>query len=184
MNIQSGRHNLDIANVHFEPELTMSQLRGRLHLIHPHWPSFPNGVGIILDDFNNCDPEEGRCHVWNQTFTDGDPRKTAVFHSFFHMFLRLLNLITREGTPQALGSYAPCQGLIVFFYTYLWLRRVIFAATPMSSRNWGIGPFRVITQQYPLVIRKPNNSRIHEQTYSQLDVQTSRFLLPFATASR
>ena len=54
VNIQSGRHNLDIVNVnvHFEPELTLRQLRGRLHLIHPHWPSYPNGVGSILGDFN------------------------------------------------------------------------------------------------------------------------------------
>ena len=40
-------------------------------------------MGIILGDFNICDPEEGRFNVWNQTFTDGDPGKTAVFHSFF-----------------------------------------------------------------------------------------------------
>ena len=38
---------------------------------------------IILGDFNIYDPEEGRFNVWNQTFTDGDPRKTAMFHSFF-----------------------------------------------------------------------------------------------------
>ena len=43
--------------------------------------------GHYLSDFNTCDPE-GRFHVWNQTFTDGDPRKTAMFHSFFHMSLR------------------------------------------------------------------------------------------------
>ena len=36
VNIQSGRHNLVIVNVHFEPELTLRQLRGRLHHIHPH----------------------------------------------------------------------------------------------------------------------------------------------------
>ena len=37
----------------------------------------------ILGDFNICDPEEGRFNVWNQSFIDGDPGKTAVFHSFF-----------------------------------------------------------------------------------------------------
>ena len=82
VNVQSERHNFVIVNVHFEPELTLRHLRGSLHLIHPHWPSYPNGVGIILGDFNICDPEEGRFHVWNQTFTDGDPRKTAMFHYF------------------------------------------------------------------------------------------------------
>ena len=97
VNIQSGRHNLVIVNVHFEPELTLTQLRGRSGLVHPHWPSYPNGVGIILGDFNICEPEEGRFNVWNQAFTDGDPRKTALFH-FFHMFLKLLSLTTRGGT--------------------------------------------------------------------------------------
>ena len=83
VNIQSGRHNFVFVNVHFEPELTLRQLRGRFRLAHPHWPAYPNGAGIILGDFNICDPEEGRFDVWNQSFTDGDPGKTAVFHSFF-----------------------------------------------------------------------------------------------------
>ena len=81
--VQSGRQSLVIVNVHFEPELTLRQLHARLRLINPHWLSYPNAVGIILGDFNNCEPEEGRFNVWNQTFTDGDPRKTAIFHSFF-----------------------------------------------------------------------------------------------------
>ena len=45
VNIQYGRHNLVIINVHFEPELTLRQLRGRLRLIHPHWPAYPGGCG-------------------------------------------------------------------------------------------------------------------------------------------
>ena len=89
VNIQSGRQSLVIVNVHFEPELTLRQLRDRLHLINPHWPSYPNAVGIILGDFNICDPEEGRFNVWNQTFTDGDQRKTAMFHSFFPHVLEI-----------------------------------------------------------------------------------------------
>ena len=52
VNIQSGRHNFVIVNVHLESELILRQLRGRLRLIHPHWPAFPSGVGIILGDFN------------------------------------------------------------------------------------------------------------------------------------
>ena len=94
VNIQSERQSLVTVNAHFEPELTLRQLRGRLHLINTHWPSYPNGVGFVLFAFNICDPEEGRFNVWNQTFTDGDPRNIAMFHSFFHMFLRLLSLIT------------------------------------------------------------------------------------------
>ena len=82
VNIQSGPHNLVFVNVRFEPELTLRQLRHSLNLIHPHWPSYPNGVAF-WGDCNICDPEQGRFYVWNQTFTDGDPRKTAMFHSFF-----------------------------------------------------------------------------------------------------
>ena len=83
VNIQSERHSLVIVNVHLEPDLSSRQLRARLGLIHQHWPAYPNGVGVILGDFNICDPEEGRFNVWNQTFTDGDPGKTAMFHFFF-----------------------------------------------------------------------------------------------------
>ena len=120
----------------------------------------------------------------NQTFTDGDPRKTAMFHSFFQMFLRLLNLITRGGTPQPLGSYAFCQGLNVFKTICLWLKHEIFTVIFTSSRAWEIGLVRVITQQYAsLFKKKANKSMTPEQTYSQLDVQTSRFLFPLATAS-
>ena len=39
VNIQSGRQSPVIVNVHFEPELSLRQLRERLHLINPHWPS-------------------------------------------------------------------------------------------------------------------------------------------------
>ena len=60
LNIRSGRHSLVVVDVHFEPDLTMRQLRGRLRLLHPHWPAYPTGVGINLGDFNICDPEEGR----------------------------------------------------------------------------------------------------------------------------
>ena len=82
VSFQSGRQSLVIVNVHFELELTLRQLRERLTLIAPHWPSYPSSVGIIMGDFNICDPEEGRLNVCNQTFTDGDPRKTAMFHLF------------------------------------------------------------------------------------------------------
>ena len=43
VNVQSGRKNLVIVNVHFEPELTLRRLRERFRLITPHWPSYPNG---------------------------------------------------------------------------------------------------------------------------------------------
>ena len=138
VNVQYGRQSPVIVNVHFEPELTLRRLRERLRLITPHWPSYPNAVGIISGDFNICEPQEGRVNVWNQTFTDGDAGKTALFQSFsFHMFLRLLNLITLGGTPHPLGSYALYQGLIASLLTYQSLTREIFTATPPCLRELG-----------------------------------------------
>ena len=103
VNIRSWRHNLVSVNVHFEPELTLRQLRGRLRLILPHWPAYPRGVGVILGDFNICDPEEGRLNVWNQTFTDGDPKKVAVFHSFFPHVLDVAQSEFTKKDATALG---------------------------------------------------------------------------------
>ena len=87
----------------FEPELTLRHLRGRLHLINPHWLSYLNAVVIILGDFNICDPEERRFHVWNQTFTDGDPRKIATLHSFFPHVLEIAQPDFTRRDSTALG---------------------------------------------------------------------------------
>ena len=43
------------------------------------------------------------------------PERPPYFIPFFHMYSRLLNLITLGGIRQPLGSYALCQGLIAFF---------------------------------------------------------------------
>ena len=59
VSIRSGRQSLVIVNVHFEPALTLRQFSERVRVINPHWPSYPNAVGIILGDFNICEPEEG-----------------------------------------------------------------------------------------------------------------------------
>ena len=116
VNVQYGRQSLVIVNVHFEPELTLRQLRERLRLITPHWLSCPNAVGIFLGDFNICDPEEGRFNVWNTRHSPMVTRERLPCSTpFFHTSLRFLNLTTRGGSPQPLGSYALCQGLIAFF---------------------------------------------------------------------
>ena len=88
-NVRSGCRKLVVVNVHFEPELTLRSLRERLCLITPHWPQYPNANGIIMGDFNICEPEEGMFNVWNQTFTDGDTGKAALFHSLFHRVLEI-----------------------------------------------------------------------------------------------
>ena len=154
VNIQSGRHNLVIVNVHFGPELTLRQLRGRLRLIHPHWPAYPNGVGIILGDLNICDPG-GRFDVWNQTFTDGDPRKTAVFHSFFPHVLEIAQSDYTRRDSTALGIMRTLSRIDRILSIYLWLKHDMFTVTLMPLRTRGSEPFRVITQRYASSFRSP-----------------------------
>ena len=87
VNMKSGRKRLVIVNVHYEPDFALRRLREKFRSIAPHWPSYPNVVGIFLGDWNICEPEEGRFNVWNQTFTDVETGKTALFHSLFpHLF--------------------------------------------------------------------------------------------------
>ena len=95
VNVQSGRQSIVIVNVHFELEFTLRQLRERLRLINPHWPSYPNAVGIILGDYNTCEPEERRFNVWNQT--------TAMFHSFFSHVLEIVQPDCTRRDSTALG---------------------------------------------------------------------------------
>ena len=48
-----------IVNVHFKPDLATRDLRERLHCISLHWPRYPEALGVIIGDFNICEPEEG-----------------------------------------------------------------------------------------------------------------------------
>ena len=182
VNIQPVRHNLVIINVHFEPEPTLRQLRGRLRLIHPHWPAYPSGVGIILGDFNICDPEEGRFNVWNQSFTDGDPGKTAVFHSFFTHVLGVAQSDYTRRDSTALGVIRTLSRIDRFLSIYPWLKLEIFIATLMSLRTWGSKPFRVITQQYASSFRNPQIEDTRANV-SPVDVQTFYLLFHFAATS-
>ena len=73
--------------LHLEPDLTLRSLRERLRLLFPHCPCNPGAFGVMAGEFNICEPEQGTFNVWNQTFTDGDAGKTAVFSVFFsHVF--------------------------------------------------------------------------------------------------
>ena len=116
VNIQSGRHNLVIVNVHFEPELTLRDnyaagciLFTRTGLLIPtEWALFWVTSTFVIQKKDGS--MSGTRHSPMAT-----RERLQCFIPFFHMFLKLLNLITREETPQPLGSYALCQGLIVFF---------------------------------------------------------------------
>ena len=130
MNIRSEQHNLVIVNVHSEPVLILRQLRDTFRFSHRHWLAYPNGVGIILGDFNICDPEEERFNVWNQTFTDGDPRKTAV---------HVLQIAPPDHTRRdatALGIIRTLSRIDrIFLSIYLWRKHEMFIVSLMSSRT-------------------------------------------------
>ena len=98
MNIQSGDRNLIVVNIHFEPDLTLRNLRERLRLITPHWPLCPEGLGVITEDFNICEPEEGRFNSWNQT------EKAALFRSIFPHVLGIAQPDFRRRDSSADGT--------------------------------------------------------------------------------
>ena len=58
---------------------------------------------LFCGDFNICDLEEGRFNVWNQSFTNGEPTKTAVFHSFFPHVLEVARSDYTRKDSTALG---------------------------------------------------------------------------------
>ena len=57
-------------------------------------------------------------------------------------------MITREETPQFLGSFVHCRELIVFLSICPWLKHEIFIVILMSLRTWRRKLFRLITLQY------------------------------------
>ena len=104
MNLQSGRHNLVNVNVHFEPELSLRQLRDRLHLINTRTGLLiPIRWALFWVTSTSVIQGERRFRVWDQTFTDGDPRKTATFHSFFPHVLEIAQPHYTRRDSTALG---------------------------------------------------------------------------------
>ena len=154
VNIQSGRHNLVIINVHFEPELTLRQLRGRLGLIGLHIP-----VGWALFWVTSTSVIQKKDDVMSGTSLLPMATRERLLCSIlsFHTSLRLPNLITREGTPQPLVSYVLFQGLFVFLSIYSWLKHQISIVTLMSLRNLGKQTIPSDHAAVRLVIQKPTN---------------------------
>ena len=60
-------------------------------------------VWALFSVISTCDPEEGRFNVWNQSFTEGDAGKTAVFHSFFPCVLEVAQSDYTRRDSTALG---------------------------------------------------------------------------------
>ena len=101
VNIRSGCRSLVVVNVHIEPELTLRSLRERQRLITPHWPHYPDALGVVTGDLNICEPEEGRFNVWNQTFTDGD----TSFIPFSLVSMKSLSPTLQGETLQPMGIF-------------------------------------------------------------------------------
>ena len=157
VNVQSGRTNLVIVNFHFEPELTLRRLHERLRLITPHWPSYPNAVGIILGDFNISEPEEGRFNVWSQTFTDGDTGRTALFHS---LFLHVLEIAQPDHTwrdSTALGIIRTLSSIDRIFFCLLMAEARDFHCSSHVSENVGNRSIPSDHAAVRIVIQKPSN---------------------------
>ena len=108
--VRSGESALLIINVHFEPGLRTRNFRERLRRIVFHWLRYPERFGINFCDFNICEPEEGRFNVMNQTFTEGDAGRIAVFRTLFHTpWESWSQAVTRkdvatDGTPRTLST--------------------------------------------------------------------------------
>ena len=146
VNFRSGCRSLVVVNVHFEPELTLWSLSARLRLITPRWPHYPDAIGVIMGDFNICEPEEERFNVWNQTFTDGDTRKAAIFR-FFLAFSILPSLPLQGETLQSMELYAR-PGLVEHFSISPRLKHATSIATLMSLKTVDNVPYRVTMQPF------------------------------------
>ena len=148
VNIQSGDRNLVVINVHFELDLTLRNLRERLRFFTAHWPLYPEAHGVITRDFNICEPEEGRFNVWNQTFTDGDTGKAALFHSFFHHVLEITQPDFTKRDSTADGTFRTLSRIDRTFINLPMAESQDFHCYSHFSRILGNGPYRVTMQLY------------------------------------
>ena len=146
----------------------MRSLRERLCLITPHWPQYPDATGMIMGDFNICEPEEGRFNVWNQTFTDGDTGKAALFHSLFPRVLAI-----------AQPDYTRRDSYINGFIRALSRIDRAFINIPMVEARDFHCYSHVFENLGKHHAAKTDYSGTPGQTHPELDAQTSRHLFLF-----
>ena len=160
VNIRSGACNLVVVNVRFEPALTLVSLRERLHI----WHLFPEALRVITGVFNICESQEGRFNLWNQTFTDGDAVKAALFCSFFPSLTGTTRTLSR--IDRAFVKLLMAEARDFHCYCHV-----------LENRERSIPSDHAAVR---VVIQKPT-TRCDQDTRSKLDVQTSLFLLNFET---
>ena len=132
--IRSGCRSQAVVNVHFEPELTLRSLRERLRLITPHWPHYPDSLGVITGDFNICEPEEGRFNVFfprvleiaQPDFSRIDSAADGIIRTLSRIDRAFINLIMAEARDfhcqshvlENLGGKDPNRAIMQL---YVWL---------------------------------------------------------------
>ena len=135
----------------------------------PTWacksPWFFLGVGIILGDFNICDPEEGRFNVWNQTFTDGDPAKTAEFHSFFPYVPEVAQSDYTRRDATVLGVTRTLSRIDRFSINLPMAEARDFRCSSHVFEDFGKKTFPSDHAAARLVIQKPTNRRHHTKRF-------------------
>ena len=55
-----------VINLHNQPEDAFQELRQRFRAAVALWPTYPDGVGFLVGDFNICDPAEGMLNTRSQ----------------------------------------------------------------------------------------------------------------------
>ena len=144
VNVWSGCQSLVIVNAHFEPELTLRSLRERQRLITPHWPHYPDAIGTIMGDFNIFASQRKEDSMFGIRLSPMVTRKRLLyFMLYFLTFSKLPSLIIQRETPQSMGLYARCPGLIKLLSIFLRQKRATSIAAPMLLRTWRKGPLYV-----------------------------------------
>ena len=113
----------------------------------------PMGWALFWVISTSVNQKKGRFNVWNQTFTDGDPRKTAMFHSFFPHVLEIAQPDYTRRDSTALGILRTLSRIDRIFINLTMAEARDFHCYSHVFENLGTGPFRVITQQYVLSLK-------------------------------
>ena len=142
VNTQSSARNLVVVNIHFEPNLTLRNLRERLRLITPHWPPNPDALGVITGTSIFANQKKGDSTRGIRPSQMVMRRRLPSSILFFLTSSKSLSLTLQGETLQPTVLYAHCPGLTGRLSTSLWLKHVTSSAILMYSRILVNGPYR------------------------------------------